>query len=231
LEGGQSICREAGIPVAGGHSIDSVEAIYGLVVLGLVNPKQVKRNADAKAGDLLILGKPLGVGIYAAALKKGQLADTDYAQMLQTTTSLNKAGSKLGAIDGVHAMTDVTGFGLAGHALEMARAAKLCLKLDWQKVPLLPMAKQHAGAGHVTGASARNWSAYGHELSLDSRLTAVDRALLTDPQTSGGLLVACTPQARAEVFEAFASTGLDAREIGSVTTGAPGVEVMMSEIG
>jgi selenide,water dikinase len=231
LEGGQSICSEASIPVAGGHSIDSVEAIYGLVVLGMVHPKQVKRNADARPGDLLILGKPLGVGVYAAALKKGQLAQSDYQQMLQTTTSLNKAGSKLGAIEGVHAMTDVTGFGLAGHALEMARAAKLCLQIDWEKVPRLPLASMLAEQGHITGASKRNWAAYGHEVRLNPRISAVDQALLTDPQTSGGLLVACSPSAQAEVFQAFASTGLMATVIGSVEKGSIGVEVMMSENG
>jgi selenide,water dikinase len=123
LEGGASVCRAAGIPIAGGHTIDSVEAIYGLVALGLVHPKRVKRNADARAGDRLVLGKPLGVGVMSAALKKGLLGAAGYAQMIANTTRLNTPGPDLAALPGVHALTDVTGFGLAGHALELARGS------------------------------------------------------------------------------------------------------------
>ena len=154
LEGGQSVCRAAGIPIAGGHTIDSVEPIYGLVALGLVHPKRVKRNADAKVGDRLILGKPLGVGVLSAALKKDALSADGYAQMIANTTKLNTPGPALAAIDGVHALTDVTGFGLAGHALEMARGAGTCIRLDMARVPLLPGVRDLAAQGMVTGASA-----------------------------------------------------------------------------
>ena len=158
LEGGASVCRAAGIPIAGGHTIDSVEAIYGLVALGLVHPKRVKRNADAQPGDLLILGKPLGVGVMSAALKKGQLDAEGYARMIATTTRLNTPGPDLAAIDGVHALTDVTGFGLAGHGLELARGAKAEVHIDWRAVPRLPGVREMAAAGFITGASGRNWA-------------------------------------------------------------------------
>jgi selenide,water dikinase len=207
LEGGASICRAAGIPIAGGHTIDSVEAIYGLVALGLVHPQRVKRNADAKPGDLLVLGKPLGVGVLSAALKKGELAPDGYAQMLATTTKLNTPGPDLAALPGVHAITDVTGFGLAGHALEMARGAGCDITLDWAAVPQLPQVRTLAGQGFVTGASGRNWAGYGADVELPAAFAAEDRALLTDPQTSGGLLVACDPAAREAVLAVFRAHG------------------------
>ncbi|MBU6269459.1 MAG: selenide, water dikinase SelD, partial [Sphingomonadales bacterium] len=189
LEGGAAACRAAGIPIAGGHSIDSVEAIYGLVALGLAHPDRIRRNSDAQPGDVLVLGKPLGVGIYSAALKQGALDDAGYAAMIAAATRLNTPGPDLAALDGVHAMTDVTGFGLAGHALEMARGSGCDVRIDWAKVPLLLAAHDLAGRGFVTGASGRNWASYGDAVALDAGLTALDRALLTDPQTSGGLLV------------------------------------------
>ena len=195
LEGGASVCRAAGIPIAGGHTIDSVEAIYGLVALGLVHPDHVKRNADAQPGDVLVLGKPIGVGVMSAALKKGQLGEAGYAQMIATTTKLNTPGPDLAALPGVHAITDVTGFGLAGHALEMARGAKCEVHLDWASVPQLPSVRQLASQGFVTGASGRNWAGYGHDVVLPAGFASEDQALLTDPQTSCRLLVACAPQA------------------------------------
>jgi selenide,water dikinase len=203
LEGGTSVCRLAGIPVAGGHTIDSVEAIYGLVALGLVHPGHVKRNADAKPGDVLVLGKPLGVGVLSAALKKGQLGEAGYAQMIASTTQLNTPGPDLAQVPGVHALTDVTGFGLAGHALEMARGARCEIQIDWTSVPLLQGARALAAQGHVTGASARNWTGYGAEVSLPKEFAAEDKALLTDPQTSGGLLVACEPSSVEAVLDVF----------------------------
>ncbi len=209
LEGGASVCRTAGIPIAGGHTIDSVEAIYGLVALGLVHPQHVKRNADAQPGDVLVLGKPLGVGVMSAALKKGQLGDEGYGRLIATTTQLNTPGPDLAALPGVHAMTDVTGFGLAGHALEMARGARCEVQLDWAAVPLLPAVRGLAAAGAVTGASGRNWAGYGHEVQLPGDFAAEDRALLTDPQTSGGLLVACTPAALDGVLAVFARHGFE----------------------
>jgi selenide,water dikinase len=186
LEGGASVCREAGIPIAGGHTIDSVEAIYGLVALGLVHPGRVKRNADAKPGDLLVLGKPLGVGVMSAALKKGELDAAGYARMIESTTKLNTAGPDLAELPGVHALTDVTGFGLAGHALELARGARCIVQIDWSAVPLHDGVRALAGQGFVTGASGRNWGGYGADVSLPPGFAAEDQALLTDPQTSGG---------------------------------------------
>ncbi|KPF46015.1 selenide, water dikinase [beta proteobacterium AAP121] len=210
LEGGASVCRTAGIPIAGGHTIDSVEAIYGLVALGLVHPRQVKRNADARPGDVLVLGKPLGVGVMSAALKKGELGEAGYAQMIATTTKLNTPGPDLAAIDGVHALTDVTGFGLAGHALELARGARCTVHIDWAAVPLLQGVRTLAGQGFVTGASGRNWAGYGHDVDVSASLAAEDRALLTDPQTSGGLLVSCEPGAVDAVLAVFRRHGFDA---------------------
>ncbi|WP_101050269.1 selenide, water dikinase SelD [Macromonas nakdongensis] len=217
LEGGQSVCRAAGIPIAGGHTIDSVEPIYGLVALGLVHPQRVKRNADARVGDRLVLGKPLGVGVLSAALKKDRLPADGYAQMIASTTRLNTPGPALAALDGVHALTDVTGFGLAGHALEMARGAGSCVHLDMARVPLLPGVRDWAAQGLVTGASGRNWAAYGAEVRLAEGLSPVDQALLTDPQTSGGLLVACAPDAVDAVLACFRQHGFDAAaEVGAI---------------
>jgi selenide,water dikinase len=209
LEGGASVCRTAGIPIAGGHTIDSVEAIYGLVALGLVHPKHVKRNADAQPGDLLVLGKPVGVGVMSAALKKEQLGAEGYAQMIANTTKLNTPGPDLAVLAGVHAITDVTGFGLAGHGLEMARGAKCEVEIDWAAVPLLAGVRALAAQGFVTGASGRNWAGYGADVALPAGFAAEDRALLTDPQTSGGLLVACTPAALDDVMAVFRRHGFE----------------------
>jgi selenide,water dikinase len=226
IRGGESVCREAGIPIAGGHTIDSVEPIYGLVVMGLVHPDKVRRNADAREGDVLVLGKPIGVGVLSAALKKGALDPAGYARMIDTTTRLNTPGIALAAMPGVHAITDVTGFGLAGHALEMARGAKLGVTLDWSKVPLLDGVAQMAGDGFVTGASGRNWAGYGAEVGLDPALPAVARDLLTDPQTSGGLLVSCEPGTVPQVLAAFREAGFDdAAVVGEVRGGPVGLTV------
>jgi selenide,water dikinase len=221
LEGGASVCRAAGIPIAGGHTIDSVEAIYGLVALGLVHPKRVKRNADAKAGDVLVLGKPLGVGVMSAALKKGVLGDAGYARMIGSTTKLNTPGPDLAALDGVHALTDVTGFGLAGHALELARGAGCQVQLDWARVPQFEGVRALAAQGFVTGASGRNWAGYGADVVLPDGFAAEDQALLTDPQTSGGLLVSCDAAAVPEVLAVFRRHGFgDAAVVGQVLAAA-----------
>jgi selenide,water dikinase len=226
LRGGESICAEAGIPIAGGHTIDSVEPIYGLVVLGLVHPSKVKRNADARAGDKLILGKPLGVGILSAALKKDKLDRAGYAAMIENTTKLNKPGAALANLGGVHALTDVTGFGLLGHLLELSRGSKLSAKLDMARVPLLPGVLALAQGGCVTGASGRNWSSYGHDVILAGGITPAERDLLTDPQTSGGLLVSCAAEAAPEVLAQFARDGFEcAAVIGELTAGPPRVHV------
>jgi selenide,water dikinase len=219
LEGGAAVCRAAGIPIAGGHTIDSVEPIYGLVALGLVHPSRVKRNADAQIGDRLVLGKPLGVGIMSAALKKEALSADGYARMIATTTRLNTPGPELAALAGVHAITDVTGFGLGGHGLEIARGAGATVRIDWERVPLLSGVSELARAGYITGASGRNWAGYGADIALPDDFEAIDKALLTDPQTSGGLLVSCSPEAVGEVLDVFRRHGFtDAAEIGEVTT-------------
>lgn len=207
LDGGASICQEAGIPLAGGHSIDSVEPIYGLVGIGIVNPKQMKRNADARDGDVLILSKPLGVGIYSAALKKNMLDEAGYQAMVAATTQLNRPGATLSQLDGVHALTDVTGFGLLGHGLELARGAQLTAHIDASALPLLPRAMELAEQGIFTGASTRNWASYGSTVALADGLSDAQRAVLTDPQTSGGLLVSCTPESVEQVLEIFRSQG------------------------
>ena len=227
LAGGAQACRAAGVPVAGGHSIDSVEAIYGLVALGLVHPGRVARNTGARAGDVLVLGKPLGVGVMSAALKKGLLDAAGYGAMIETTTRLNTPGPDLAALDGVHAMTDVTGFGLAGHALEMARGSGVVITIERAALPLLPGVVELAAQGCVTGASARNWAGYGAEVALGRGLNEIDRALLTDPQTSGGLLVSCAPDALDAVLAVFRAHGhAAARAIGKVAAGGPGVSVI-----
>jgi len=228
LEGGESVCRAAGIPIAGGHTIDSVEAIYGLVALGLVHPKRVKRNAGAKAGDVLVLGKPLGVGILSAALKKEALDAAGYERMIATTTQLNTPGPELAALDGVHALTDVTGFGLAGHALELARGAGLSLEIGWQHVPVLEGVRDLVQSGHVTGASGRNWAGYGSDVALPQNFAEEERALLTDPQTSGGLLVSCAPEALGEVLAIFHRHGFDdAAVIGSASPQGTGARLVI----
>jgi len=207
LEGGASVCREAGIPIAGGHSIDVLEPIYGLVALGIAHPSRIRRNADAKAGDVLVLGKPLGVGVLSAALKKGALDAAGYAEMVAITTQLNRVGPALAAIDEVHAITDVTGFGLAGHALEVARGSGLDALIDWPSLPLVERAAAFAREGIATGASGRNWAGYGAEVQGADALAPWQRALLTDPQTSGGLLVSCAPSALDRVLAVFREAG------------------------
>jgi selenide,water dikinase len=225
LEGGESVCSKAGIPVAGGHSIDSIEPIYGLVAIGLVDPDRIKRNRGALAGDALILGKPLGIGIYSAALKKKQLPAEHYQAMLATATRLNTPGIALGAMTDVHALTDVTGFGLLGHLLEICRASDVGARIAFDRVPLLPDAAKLAQSGFVTGASSRNWASYGAE--VDGVLDQVGRALLSDPQTSGGLLVACSPGATDVVLEAFRSDGFErATVIGEIVAGPPRISAV-----
>lgn len=221
LAGGEAVCKAAGVPIAGGHSIDAPEPIYGLVGIGVVNPRRVKQNAGGRAGDSLILGKPLGVGVYSAALKKGVLSDAQYAAMIAATTQLNTPGGELADAAGVHAMTDITGFGLLGHLLEITRASGVSAEVEAGRLPLLPGVGELAQAGHVTGASARNWASYGGEVVLPDAMPEWQRALLTDPQTSGGLLVSCDPAARGTVLEIFRRHGFaDAAEIGRLGAGS-----------
>jgi len=224
LEGGESVCAQAGIPVAGGHSIDTLEPIYGLVALGLVHPDRVKRNSTAKAGDVLILGKPLGIGILSAALKKGKLSGAGYAQMIDWTTRLNTPGEALAAMPAVHALTDVTGFGLAGHLLEICRGSRLSAELDFSSIPVIGEALEWVKQGVATGASTRNWSGYGHDVEFSGE--DWKQKVLTDPQTSGGLLVACAPEARDSVLEVFRNKGFgEARVIGRLSPGPARIRV------
>ena len=221
LTGGESVCAEAGIPIAGGHSIDVLEPIYGLVVLGLVHPDKVKRNSSAKAGDVLILGKPLGVGILSAVLKKGKLSEAGYKAMIESTTKLNTPGEALSEMPGVHALTDVTGFGLAGHLLEICRGSKLAAEVRLDDLPVIPEAIEWVKQGVATGASDRNWKGYGQDVSLPAGAPEWQKKLITDPQTSGGLLVACAPDAELAVLAEFTKRGFpQARRIGRLGTGA-----------
>jgi selenide, water dikinase len=227
IKGGQSVATAAGIPIAGGHTIDSVEAIYGLVVMGLVHPDKVKKNADAKAGDVLILGKPIGVGVLSAALKKEKLSASGYAAMIENTTKLNKPGAALANMPGVHALTDITGFGLAGHTLELARGAKMTAVIDWAKVPMIEGVQSLAAEGFITGASERNWGGYGHDVDLPAGFANVNQALLTDPQTSGGLLVSCDPAVANDVIALFKREGFEsAAVIGRMEAGAGRLRVV-----
>ncbi|PKO89430.1 MAG: selenide, water dikinase SelD [Betaproteobacteria bacterium HGW-Betaproteobacteria-10] len=226
LAGGEAICRAAGIPIAGGHTIDSVEPIYGLVAIGLVNPAHLKRNSAARPGDKLILGKALGVGVYSAALKKEQLHVSDYAAMLASTTQLNTPGPVLACLDGVHAVTDVTGFGLLGHLFELCKGSQLRAHLNFVDIPLMPRSIEFVEAGYITGASGRNWESYGDAIHLATGLNPAAKALLTDPQTSGGLLVSCAPDAVTEVLSIFLQQGFThVSVIGEVRAGEPGVEI------
>ena len=222
LEGGESVCAEAGIPIAGGHSIDTLEPIYGLVALGLVHPDKVKKNSSGKAGDVLILGKPLGIGILSAALKKGKLSAAGYAEMVQWTTKLNTPGEALAAMRDVHALTDVTGFGLAGHLLEICRGSGLSAEVDFDRIPVVSEALDWVKQGVATGASERNWKSYGQDIAWQGE--DWKQKLFTDPQTSGGLLVACAPEAEKEVLEVFRRKGFaGARVIGRLGPGQPRV--------
>lgn len=227
LDGGASICAEAGIPIAGGHSIDSVEPIYGLAVIGLCHPADVRRNSGAQAGDALILTKGLGVGIYSSAFKKQALPDEAYAEMVASTTLLNRIGAVLSNDADVHAITDVTGFGLLGHGLEMARGSGTSLIIERARLPFLAHAEALAEAGYITGASGRNWASYGHDAVLPPDLPEWQQALLTDPQTSGGLLIACKADRAEEVCAQIKTAGYPrASIIGTVAQGSPSVRVV-----
>ncbi len=226
LRGGSAACAGAGIPVAGGHSIDAPEPIYGLAVIGLCRPEEVRRNSGAKPGDVLILTKALGVGIYSAAFRKEALAEPEYREMLASTTLLNRVGADLAKDSAVHAVTDVTGFGLLGHALEMARGSGATVVLGMRNVPLFAGAKRLAEGGFVTGASHRNWASFSEAVDLPPGLSEMDRLLLTDPQTSGGLLVACAEEAAEAALARIRAAGYPAASIvGRVKAGPPRVRV------
>ncbi|HWA45541.1 MAG TPA: selenide, water dikinase SelD [Hypericibacter adhaerens] len=226
LKGGAEACASAGIPVAGGHSIDAPEPIYGLAVIGIGRPQDIRRNSTARPGDALILTKALGVGIYSAAFKKGELSPPAYAEMIASTTLLNRIGTDLAKDAAVHAITDVTGFGLLGHALEMARGSKLTLVVNAPDLPLLSEAESLARRGFVTGASLRNWASYSDGVTLPAGFPEWRRHLLADPQTSGGLLVACAADRAQAIADRIAAAGYPrTRIVGHAQTGAPVVEV------
>jgi selenide,water dikinase len=226
LAGGTSVCAEAGIPIAGGHSIDSPEPIYGLAVVGLADPERILRNSTAKPRDQLILAKPLGVGIFSAALKRGELDAGAYSVMIASTTQLNRVGAELPQVPGIHGVTDVTGFGLLGHALEMCRGARLALDIRWDALPIFPDAMRLAEAGVGTGASKRNWESFGQDVSLPPGTPNWQRTLLCDPQTSGGLLIACESRASSTVVDLLKRRGFaHAAPIGEFRAGPPQINV------
>jgi len=228
LKGGSQVCTMAGIPVAGGHSIDSPEPIYGLAVIGVGRPEDIRRNTGAKPGDALILTKALGVGIYSAAFKKIGLSSASHAEMMASMTLLNHVGMDLAKDPAVHAITDVTGFGLLGHGLEMARGSNLSLVVRFDDLPFLTEAERFAQENFVTGASARNWASYAQSITLPAGFAEWRRHLLTDPQTSGGLLIACDSSCAAEVAQAIADGGYpQARVIGRADPGPPSITISM----
>jgi selenide,water dikinase len=227
LAGGAAVCAAAGVPIAGGHSIDSVEPIYGLVALGLVHPDRVLTNRTARADDVLILTKALGVGVLSAGFKQQRLAPGGYEALISTTTQLNAVGAMLGAVAGVHAVTDVTGFGLLGHALEMARGAGLAVEIVEGAPAVLDGVEDLARAGVRTGASGRNWTSYGASVRLPAGLEDWRKDILCDPQTSGGLLIAADPADAAAVLELVRNAGFAAaRVVGHMRAGPPEVRVV-----
>jgi len=226
LKGGSSICAEAGIPVAGGHSIDAPEPIYGLAVIGTCKLSNLRKNSGARPGDMLILTKAIGVGIYSAAFKKHELDSAGYDEMMASVTLLNRVGAELGKDDAVHAVTDVTGFGILGHALEMARGSNAGITLDYAALPFLNQAEHLTQAGFVTGASTRNWASYGEDVRLPDDYPLWKQQLLTDPQTSGGLLISCAPQEAERLLNSIRAAGYpSARIVGKVTDDAGRVTV------
>ena len=227
LDGGASICDAADIPIVGGHSIDSPEPIYGLAVIGIGSKANIRRNSDAKAGNKLILTKALGVGVYSAAFKKAALSRAAYDEFIATTTLLNRVGTELAKDFAVHAMTDVTGFGLLGHALEMARGASKTITIKAQALPWLTEAAMLAQKGFITGASGRNWKSYDTNVALPTDTPEWQRHLYCDPQTSGGLLVACAPDRADALLKTIVASGYPAaRIIGEVKDGEPRIVVV-----
>ena len=226
LAGGTQACADAGVPIGGGHTIDAPEPLYGLAVVGLVHPDRIKRNCDAKSGDVLILGKGLGVGILGAAMNKDELDAEGYAEMVESTTKLNSIGADLAEIEGVNALTDVTGFGLLGHLFEVCEGSGLMATLDWGKLPILPIALGYAKKGYNTGAANRNWTSFGDHVTVPEGMEQWQRNMLMDPQTSGGLLVSCPPNRADAVVGLFHEQGYRfATVVGEMSTGTPHVTV------
>ena len=224
IRGGRAVCEAAGIPLAGGHSIDAPEPIFGLAVTGVVEKRHMKRNDSATLGCRLYLSKPLGIGILTTAEKKAKLRPEDVGLACEWMCTLNKPGSRFGKLAGVTAMTDVTGFGLLGHLVEMADGANLTAQLDYAAVPRLPGVDYYLAEGCVPGGTLRNFDSYGEKIAP---ITDAQRDLLCDPQTSGGLLVAVTPEGEAEFLAVAAELGLNLAPIGQlVARQTYAVEVM-----
>ena len=213
IRGGRSVCDEAGIPLAGGHSIDAPEPIFGLAVTGLVEKRHMKRNDTATAGCLLYLTKPLGIGILTTAEKKGKLRNADIGLARDWMCTLNKPGSRFGKLDGVTAMTDVTGFGLLGHLVEMADGSQLTALIEYDRVPRLPGVEYYLEQGCIPGGTLRNYDSYASKLG---RLQALHKNVLCDPQTSGGLLIAVTPEGNDTFLATAAQMGLNLAPIGKL---------------
>jgi len=209
IEGGRSICEEAGIPLAGGHSVDTTEPIFGLSVNGIVAINHLKKNNTAQIGDILFLTKPLGVGILSTAQKRGQLEEQDLPILIQQLNQLNKVGQVLGAVKGVHAMTDVTGFGLIGHLMEMAEGSNTGALINYSQVPIIEAAKQYLAKRLVPDATYRNWNAYSKEVGFEKGVNVMEAfSILPDPQTNGGLLIAVDPAAEDEIKNVLTQHGL-----------------------
>ncbi len=226
LRGGTQACLDAGVSVGGGHTIDAPEPIYGLAVIGLVHPDKIKRNSDAVAGDVLVLGKGLGVGILGAAMNKDELDPEGYREMVESATKLNSIGADLAGMEGVNAVTDVTGFGLLGHLYELCEGAGLAASVEWDKLPILPAALGYARKGYNTGAANRNWASFGDHVSGYQDLDEWQRNMLMDPQTSGGLLISCPPDRADAVVGLFREQGYGhAAVIGGMSEGKPHVTV------
>ncbi|WP_137935917.1 selenide, water dikinase SelD [Chitinivorax sp. B] len=226
MEGGASVCAATGIPLAGGHSIDAPEPIYGLVALGLVHPDKIRRNSAAQAGDVLILGKPLGIGILGSAMKQDKLDATGYQQLIDTTTQLNRIGSILADNPAVRAITDVTGFGLLGHLLEVCRGSNLSARIVADQLPLLSAAVPLAQQGIGPGAIARNLASYGDSIYVAEQVPEWLQRMMADAQTSGGLLVSVVPDSAENVLAEFHAAGFaQASVIGTLQAGQPGISV------
>ncbi|MEM6536364.1 MAG: selenide, water dikinase SelD [Pseudomonadota bacterium] len=227
VRGGRDAAEAVGAPVAGGHSIDAAEPIYGLVAIGTAHPDRLLTNANAQEGDVLILSKPIGIGIYSAAYKREALDEAGYDEMIRWTTLANRPGPKLTDLDGVHAVTDVTGFGLLGHAAEMARGADRRLEIDYASLPILSQAVSLLRDGFKTGASGRNWNSLEEMVDLPASLPEHAQALLTDPQTSGGLLISCTERSSPHIMDLLTRDGhTEAGIIGRVRAGPAGITVV-----
>ncbi len=210
LDGSRKICEEAGIPLAGGHSIDSAEPIFGLAVNGLVDKKNLKKNNTAKAGDVLFMTKPLGVGILSTAQKRGLLKEEHLPVMIKQMTQLNKIGEALGKIDGVTAMTDITGFGLLGHLVEMAEGSNLSAEINYAALPVAAGVKEYLSQRIVPDATYRNWNSYSTKVSFEKGINVMEAFnLLPDPQTNGGLLIAVKEDAAETVKGLFRKNGLE----------------------